>query len=68
MISKTLIHLGDIAFRFTDKVRSYARPGLEYSASVQVLDINPNMLQVGQGRAAKLGFSTGNNLLLIWKN
>jgi hypothetical protein len=49
-------HLGDIAFRFLDRVRSEAKYSSNYSAHVTVADINPDMLRVGQERAKKLGY------------
>ncbi|KAJ3112753.1 2-hexaprenyl-6-methoxy-1,4-benzoquinone methyltransferase [Phlyctochytrium bullatum] len=49
---------GDIAFRFLDYVRAAYGPANQ--ASVQVVDINPAMLEVGERRASELGYlSTG---------
>ncbi|KAI8820136.1 ubiE/COQ5 methyltransferase family-domain-containing protein [Fimicolochytrium jonesii] len=46
---------GDIAFRFLDYIKATYRGDMG-SASVAVVDINPEMLKVGRERAKKLGW------------
>lgn len=52
---------GDIAFRYLDHVRNFSAnyhgDAAPYSAHVTVLDINAEMLKVGQQRADKLGYN-----------
>ena len=49
---------GDIAFRFIDSVRKRSYLGeSRYTAKVTVLDINDEMLRVGQDRAIKRGYA-----------
>lgn len=48
---------GDIAFRFVEAAREASKTaGEKYDAKVTVLDINREMLRVGQQRAKQLGY------------
>ena len=56
--------IGDIAFRIIDYVRKTSRAVDEYNPRVTVMDINQNMLNVGERRAYKMGYSK--SMIMPW--